>query len=227
MGTIITLALRIFDLAAAANLGADLHEKALGSVLQAREICVRWFRLLREDILTSPDKAAAKQLQHRALAAALLCRRTFIIHLEHSVPLDPVSLAMYVESTIATHENMASNIYSLPQSMLQDMVSTTKLSHRLKRLVSRSICESPDSLRDALKRFWPDADRIESANTKITLDGAGWLSCDIAETETESQQVVNVDLLLGTLLVNGKPVGVCINPAPSPITGFCINERHE
>jgi hypothetical protein len=212
MGSIITLALRIFDLASAAKLGTDIHEKALGSILQTREICVQWFRLIRGEILTSPDTAAAKQLQQRALAAALLCRRTFVIHLEHAIPFNSASLATYVESAIATHENMVSNIHALPQTMLQDMVSTTKLSHRLKRLVSRSICDSPDSLRDALKQFWPGADRIGSKNSKITLDGAGWLCCDIAETETDSHQVVYVDLLLGTLLVNGKPVGVSLHP---------------
>ncbi|KAK4153830.1 hypothetical protein C8A00DRAFT_43330 [Chaetomidium leptoderma] len=207
MGTIITLALRILDLAAAAKLGTEIHDKALGCVLQAREVCVRWSRLIREEILTSPDTAAAQQLQQRALASALLCRRTFVIHLEHSVPFDSASLATYVESAIVTQENMVRNIDSLPQTMLQDMVSAIKLSYRLKRLVSRSVCESPDGLRDALKQFWPDADRIGSANSEITLDRAGWVSCDIAETETESHQVVSLDLLFGTLLVNGKPVG--------------------
>ncbi|KAK3290215.1 uncharacterized protein B0H64DRAFT_350596 [Chaetomium fimeti] len=207
MGTIITLALRILDLASAAKLGPGIDQKALSSILQAREICVRWFRLLREEILTSPDTVAAQQLQQRALAAALLCKRTFVIHLNQSVPFDPASLATYLEAAIVTHENMVSNIHSLPQTMLHDMVSAIKLSHRLKRLVCRSICDSPDSLRDALKQFWPDADRIGPANSKISFDSTGWLSCDITETETESHQVVNLNLLLGTLLVNGKPVG--------------------
>jgi hypothetical protein len=210
MGTIITLALRILDLALAANLGTEVHQKALGSVLQAREICVRWFRVLRQEILTSPDTPAAQQLQQRALAAALLCRRTFVIHLEQSVPFDPASLSAYLESTIITHENMVTNIRSLPQTMLHDLVSAIKLSYRLQRLISRSICDNPDSLRDALKEFWPDADRIGSANSNITLDQTGWVSCDITETETEGHQVVSLDFLLGTLLVNGKPVGVSL-----------------
>jgi hypothetical protein len=210
MGTVITLALRILDLASAAELGAEIHQKALGSVLQAREICIRWFRVLRQEILTSPDTPAAQQLQQRALAAALLCRRTFVIHLEQSVPFDPASLSAYLESTIITHENMVTNIRSLPQTMLHDLVSAIKLSYRLQRLISRSICDNPDSLRDALKEFWPDADRIGSANSNITLDQTGWVSCDITETETEGHQVVSLDFLLGTLLVNGKPVGVSL-----------------
>jgi hypothetical protein len=210
MGTIITLALRILDLTSAAELGTEIHQNALGSVLQAREICVRWFRLLRQEILTSPDTPAAQKLQQRALAAALLCRRTFVIHLEQSIPFDPASLSVYLESAIVTNENMVSNIRSLPQTMLHDMVSAIKLSHRLQGLVSRSICDNPDSLRDALKGFWPDADRIGSANSTITLDRGDWVSCDITETETESHQVVSMDLLLGTLLVNGKPVGVSL-----------------
>jgi hypothetical protein len=224
MGTVITLALRILDLASAAELGAEIHQKALGSVLQAREICIRWFRLLRREILTSPDTPTAQQLQQRALAAALLCRRTFVIHLEHSVSFDPASLSAYLESAIVTNENMVSNIRSLPQTMLHDMVSVIKLSHRLKSLVSRSICDHSISLRDALKEFWPDAERIGPANSTITLDCGDWVSCDITETEGESRQVVSMDLLLGTLLVNGKPVGVSLAARVyQRITGLSTN----
>lgn len=210
MRTIVTMGLRILDLASAAGVGLEIQEKALGCVLQAREICGRWFRLLREQIQKSPDTAAAQQLQQRALAAALLCRRTFVIHLEASlsVPLDAAALTAYIESVIATHENMVSKIQSLPQTTLHDMVSAIKLSHNLKRIVTESICDNPCSLREALKHFWPDADRIRASDTNMTLEHTGWVRCDIAETETESHQIVNLDLISGALLVNGKRVGV-------------------
>ncbi|KXX81310.1 hypothetical protein MMYC01_201930 [Madurella mycetomatis] len=207
MGAMITLALRTLDLADAVGLGAEIYSKALGLVVMARDTCVRWFRLLREEIQTSPDALAAQQLQQRALAAALLCRRTFVIHIEHFVPFDPVSLETYVESGIVVQENMVSDINSLPQTMLQDLVLAIKLSYRLQKLVSRSIKDYPKGFRNALKHFWPDADRIGSVNSTITLGRPGWVRCDITGTEMEYHQAIHFNLLLGTLLINGKPVG--------------------
>lgn len=208
MGTMITLTLRTLDLADAASLGAGIYSKALRFVVMARDTCVHWFRLLREEIQTSPDALAAQQLQQRALAAALLCRRTFVIHIEHFVPFDSVSLETYIESGIVAQENMASEVNSLPQTILQDLVSAIKLSYRLEKLVSRCIKDYPEGFRNALKHFWPDADQIRSGNSTITLERHGWVYCDIAGTEMECHQVVHFNLLLGTLLINGKPVGV-------------------
>ncbi|GAB1316962.1 hypothetical protein MFIFM68171_07172 [Madurella fahalii] len=207
MSTMITLALRILDLANAAGLGAEIYSRALEFVVQARDICVHWFRLLRDEIQISQDVLTAQQLQQRALAAALLCRRTFVIHIEHFVPFDPVSLEAYVESSIVVQESMVSDIDSLPQTMLQDLVSAIKLSYRLQTIVLRSIQDCPEGFCNALKHFWPDADRIVSGNSTIILERPGWVCCDIAETKTESHQAVHFNLLLGSLLVNGKPVG--------------------
>ncbi|KAK3307698.1 uncharacterized protein B0T15DRAFT_415095 [Chaetomium strumarium] len=207
MGSMITLALRTLDLAHAACLPKAICQAALASVLQAREICLRWFTLLREEIQKSPDATTAQQLQQRALAAALLCRRTFAIHLEQSVPFDVDSLVAYLESAIVIQENMVSKIDSLPRTLHQDLVAAVKLAYRLQDLVSTSICERSEGLSRALRQFWPDSERIESGNSTVTLEQPGWLCCDIAETETESRQVVHFNFLLGTLLVNGKPVG--------------------
>jgi hypothetical protein len=208
MGTMITLALRVFDLAHAAGLPQAICQAALGSVLQARDICVRWFTLLREEVQRSPDATTAQQLQQRALAAALLCRRTFAIHLEQAVPFDVDSLVAYLETAIVIQENMISKVNSLPRTLLQDLVAAVKLAYRLQDLVATSIRERLEGLSTALKQFWPDADRITSATSKVTFERSGWLCCDIQETAAESQQVVHLNLLLGTLLVNGKPVGV-------------------
>jgi hypothetical protein len=208
MGITITLALRAFDLADAAGLGAEIRAQALASVLKARRICVDWFRILQEEIQATSDGGAAHQLQQRALAAALLCRRTFVVHLGQTTPLDPLTLGAYVESGIAIHENVGTNIRSLPCILLEDLISTIKLSSRLKTLAFLSVQESQEGFHDALKRFWPGADRTGTANSTITLEQGCWVRYDIPETEVENHQVVHFDLTLGTLLVNGKPVGV-------------------
>ncbi|KAK3313080.1 hypothetical protein B0H66DRAFT_578262 [Apodospora peruviana] len=123
-------------------------------IVHARECCISW---------TSED-------QH-ALAAALLCRRTFVIHLGQTSSLDPLSLETYIESSIAIQENMTNNINSLTRTLLHDLP-----------LISQSIADNQE-------------DRMETAQSTVTFlsDRPGW-------TEFEDRQLVLFDIILGTLL---------------------------
>ncbi|KAK0671660.1 hypothetical protein QBC41DRAFT_344465 [Cercophora samala] len=206
MRSMIVLALRIQELANSAGL-TKLHFQALESVIQARKICISWLRMLREEVQSCTDMSTAQQLQQRALGAALLCRRTFVINVDQTTSLDPLSLEAYIESTVAMQENMTSDVESLSQTTLHDLVLATKLSHQLQSLVIQSIDQRPEGLYNALKHFWPDAERLDPQTSTVAVEGRGWIRCELAETDVDRHQAMHLNILLGTLLVNGKPVG--------------------
>ncbi|KAK4183027.1 hypothetical protein QBC35DRAFT_545071 [Podospora australis] len=208
MGTIMAIVLRTYDLAVASGLKIAL--KALDAILLARDICVRWFRALRTEIQASADLPTARQLQHRALGAALLCRRSFSIHVGQTGGLDAGPLAIYLESAIVIQENIASDIDSLPKPLQQDLAAAMKLSYQLAPLVLSSVLECPEGFMHAVKYFWPEADSMESPALAVRLEAEGWVCCEIDESlgsAHASAQVVHVNFLFGYLLVNGKPVG--------------------
>ncbi|KAK4169727.1 hypothetical protein QBC43DRAFT_37606 [Cladorrhinum sp. PSN259] len=207
MTVIITLSLRMVEMAAATSVETSIQRETINCVLQARRICVTWFRLLKTEIQNSPDMSAAQQLQQRALAAALLCRRTFSVHLGQQSFLDPSSLEAYIESGIVIQENMISKIESLPESLLHDLVFSIKLSCQLESLISRSIEANHEGLRNALIQFWPEADQIETSDTAVTFSKDGWVCCEIGGPKGDSSQVIHLNLRIGTFLVNGRPVG--------------------
>lgn len=207
MGTVITLALRVYNLAKAAHLQPVVIEKASKSIVLAREICVGWVRLLRREIHISQDVSTAQRLQQHTLIAALLCLKTYAIHVGQTGNLDPLSLGVYVESKTAVQENIPTEIDSLPQSSLCDLGHVIKLSEQLFTLISGSIIDDQSGLRDGLINYWPDAERLGSAESTTTMNDEGWVHIDVAETRLENHQVVHWNLRLGTLLVNGKPVG--------------------
>ncbi|KAM7221941.1 hypothetical protein V8F06_002692 [Rhypophila decipiens] len=207
MSAMTTLALRIYDLAVAAGLPPLVIERARKSIAVARETCVGWVRLLRREIQASQDESTTQRLQQHTLVAALICQKTFVIHLGSMVCLDAASLGVYVESTTALQENIPSNLEALPQSSLHDLVHVVKLSERLFPLLSRFILDNQDGLRDGLMNFWPDAERVGTSESTVSINAEGWVCIDVAETMLESHQVVHWDLRLGSLLVNGKPVG--------------------
>lgn len=206
MGTMITLALRVVEMAGAAGLDPAVQDRAVRCVIQAREICIGWCRVLKDEIRNSREISMAQQLQQRALASALLCRRTFGIHCTEEDYFDQGSLEAYVESGIAMQENMASKIESLPPNILQDLICVLKASWRFEPLTARSIVKTKDGLRNALSRFWPEAERMASSTT-IKFPEKGWICCEIPQSTDERHQVVHYNILLGTLLVNSKPVG--------------------
>jgi len=208
MDTMITLALRVLSLTELSDRQTGMRHRALSSVLRARRICVRWFRQLREEIQTTSDIPKSRNLQQYALAAALLCRRTFVIHLENCHSFDAVSLEEYVESTIALQENIISNAArALSPTMMRHLVFSIKLSSDLRSLVISKIAEHQDGLQNGLRHFWPEADRMKPGSMDIQFQSPGWVRFDLPENDVESHQVVWLDLLLGCLLVNGKTVG--------------------
>ncbi|KAK3984329.1 hypothetical protein QBC44DRAFT_388524 [Cladorrhinum sp. PSN332] len=207
MAILITLSLRMVEMAVATDIESSLQRRAIECVIQARNICVSWFRLLKTEIQNSQDMATAQQLQQRGLTAALLCRRTFSVHLGQNPDLDPSSLEAYIESGIVIQENMSSKPESLPANVLQDLVFVFKLSCQLEPLISRSIAVNQEGLRNAFMQFWPEADQMETSSWAVTLGEEGWICCEISGSKRESSQVVHFNLRIGTFLVNGKPVG--------------------
>ncbi|KAK4227346.1 hypothetical protein QBC38DRAFT_417082 [Podospora fimiseda] len=207
MAIIITLSLRMVEFGYAAKLESSLQRRAIECIVHARNICVSWFRLLKAEIHNAQDMSTAQQLQQRALSAALLCRRTFFVHPEQKSSLDPSSLEAYVESGIVIQENMASEIESLPENLLQELVFVLKLSRQLEPLISSSIKTNQEGLRNAFIRFWPEADQMEIDSSTVSFEKDGWLRCDINGAGGDSCQIVHFNLYIGTFLVNGKPVG--------------------
>jgi len=207
MDMLITFALRTLYLVMEAHPNTDLPERAAVCVFRARDICTSWFRHLRQQIRESCVQENAQQFQQCALTAALLCRRTFVVHYD-IYEWDADELEQYIESGITIQENMVTDIGALPPRILHHLVASIKLAQRLCSSVSKYIEKDSTGLREGLVHFWPEAERLAEKGSTITLDKhPGWVRCNIAESATYGHQVVHLDLLLGTLLVNGKPVG--------------------
>ncbi|KAK1833011.1 hypothetical protein QBC39DRAFT_381058 [Podospora conica] len=208
MSILVTLAWRVAQFATPAGLPTEIRRKAIDHLTKARMICIGWFRTLREQIQTCSDPATSKQLQQRALVAALLCRQTFVVHLAQSAPLDASHLEVYIESTIAIQETLGHEIKALAPTMRQNLVYAIKLGHQLRDLVTRSILSHPQGFRAGLERFWPGASRLGgSDDNNLCLERDDWISCEMPESDSELQQTMHYSIRFGTLLVNGKPVG--------------------
>ena len=208
METIITLALRLTDLAAAAGL-LDLSLKASSILLRAREISVRWFRDLRTETLKTTDVKTAQRFQQYALWAALLCKRTFMIHSFQENILDDVSMATFIQSSMVVQDNLVVKTSSLPSMLQHAVVRDLRMTYKFRTVVADSIVSRPEIFCSAIKEMWPETEGCPRVLSSVRLNPNNWIWCLAKSSEEGTEQRVWFNVVAGILLVDGHSIGVC------------------
>lgn len=207
METIISLGLRLFDLAVAGNL-VRISESAFSLLLRAREVCVRWFKLLRIETYKTTDTEMAQRYQQYALWAGLLCKQTFATHSHHSQELDKSSLEIFIQSSIIVQDNLVVKIESLPSLLQHAVVRDMRMSYKLRHVVSAAILARPDVFAISLREVWPEEEGCSRTLSNLVLEKDCWVSCRAAAGPEACEQAVYYNFAEGFLLVDGLPIGV-------------------
>ena len=208
MEIIITLALRLTDLAAAARL-LDLSSKASSILIRAREICVRWFRDLRRETLKTTDVETAQRFQQYGLWAALLCKRTFVIHSFQENMLDDVSMATFIQSSMVVQDNLVVKTSSLPIMLQHAVVRDLRMSYKFRTVLADSIVSRPEIFCSAIKEIWPETEGCPRILSSVRLEPKSWIRCLAKSSEEGTEQHVWFNVVAGLLLVDGHSIGVC------------------
>ncbi|KAK1673834.1 hypothetical protein BDP55DRAFT_705373 [Colletotrichum godetiae] len=186
----------------------SLRPKGSSTMIRAHQICLRWVEMLRWETLRTTDTETARSCQQYALWAAILCKRTYIIHVNQLTNLDPLSLRTYIECCITIQDNLVVEVGPLPQVLQHAVVSDMKLSYRLSPLVCKSIASSPDVFRTAIITVWPEADGFPRTISSLQV-GSEWVICGIQGHDgwEECMQTVQYNTCTGLLLVDNHPLG--------------------
>src|SRR5690606_2342829 len=99
METMVTLALRLK--------GMGGRELAEGLLRRAREITLRWIRVLRKEILAATDADASKAVSYATMWAALTCRLTNTEDEDddEEKQLTHEAVSTFIEASIALQDN--------------------------------------------------------------------------------------------------------------------------
>ncbi|WQF89185.1 Putative P-loop containing nucleoside triphosphate hydrolase [Colletotrichum destructivum] len=211
MDVVITLLLRTHALTAT---NRDVSSKAFEAILRARKICVRWVEMLRAETFKASDVEMSRRCQQYALWAAILCKRTFVIHANQSAHLDDTALQAYIECCITLQDNLVVEVGALPQVLRHAVISDMKLSYRLSSLVRKSIVSSSDTFRKAIMAVWPEADGRSRQISALRADKDAWVVCESHGHDgwNASIQVVQYNCSTGLLLVDSRPLGKLPKP---------------
>ncbi|OHE94857.1 hypothetical protein CORC01_09875 [Colletotrichum orchidophilum] len=210
MDTLITFLLRIHALTAATS--PEQH-KTHSTIIRARGICITWVKMLRYEASRESDVDKARRCQQYALWAAILCKRTYIIHDSRFENFDRFLLQTYIECCITVQDHLVVDVGALPQVLQHAVVSDMKLSYRLSSTVRKSVMSSPDFFRIAIMMVWPEADGHPRTISSLQLEKE-WVTCEIRGHDgwDERIQKVRYNTCTGLLLVDNHPLGKLPKP---------------
>ncbi|KAK1971591.1 hypothetical protein LY78DRAFT_688890 [Colletotrichum sublineola] len=211
MDVVITLLLRTHALTAT---NPNISLRAFDAIIRAREICLRWVEMLRTETFKASDSETARRCQQYALWAAILCKRTYVIHGSQFALLNDTALQTYVECCITVQDNLVVDVGALPQVLRQAVISDLKLSYRLSSLVRNSIVCSPETFRAAIMTVWPEADGRPRQISSLRAERTEWIVCEIHGHDgwDARVQVVQYNTCTGLLLVDDRPLGKLPKP---------------
>jgi hypothetical protein len=138
---------------------------------------------------------------------AMTCRMTFDVDsgdLSHVIQL-PEDVSGLLLCAIALHDNRPPHIHQAPPRLQSMMYRDGRLAHKLQRplLHGDRLLITWQGFDLAIKHIW-SAYRPSSRRT--TLQKERWMHVKTDSTNNQSQRV-DYDVIDGTLLIDGKPMG--------------------
>jgi len=149
MEVMITLSLRLYDLAAPMTRANDL-------LIQARRITLAWITRLRTDVRNAKETSIAETAARYAFWAALLCRRTFSNITESDAAMSENDLSTFVQASLALQENLLVDVAKLPPVLKKMLIRDTKTTYKVRSLLLRSIRTHPRSIGMGINASWSE-----------------------------------------------------------------------
>ncbi|KIM82965.1 hypothetical protein PILCRDRAFT_819766 [Piloderma croceum F 1598] len=187
---------------------AGVTERVYALLRKARAITFRWMHQLAKKLRVTEDEDKVRELQQRICEVAATCRGTYDVDPDH-VPFllrSNEDVAILVECAIAVYDNTPSNLTDCPLDFKRLLDRDRRLSHSLELSLRLHIRKDRGGLDHAIGAIWtgyrPGSDwkTLQPPNNR-------WLIAMTATEAGQESQPVQLNLLEGRLLINGKPLG--------------------
>ncbi len=209
---LLVLLQRVWSLATS----SEARKEAETLMLYIRRVTHDWTRVLRREICNAFSTETAQKRSQDALLAALLCRKTFCLEAaEPNESLQADMLAVFLECSFMLKDNLPSKeagfIGKMSDFLRKLYVSDLKLVHRLESQLRRAIRLFNDAVNEAVNSAWEDAEgqstREFTSWNFLPDPHDGWVTAQSISVDGLLEQEVLFDILEGTLLIDGHPLG--------------------
>ncbi|MCJ1463509.1 hypothetical protein MMC07_002117 [Pseudocyphellaria aurata] len=206
MEMLVTLILRLWSIASKPG----IISQASKLLEKSRKIIFQWINVLRFEIHRATSTSISQRCSRYIFWAALICRRTFAIHVEDDQILQPVALRCFIECSIALQDNLVGDPDRLSPFLRNALIRDLKMVYLMRFFLRRSLEANPDSLTIAVNAVWSEpegASRTLSAMKFLPQPNEWWIQTTVNATHHTGQQIVHYHLLEGYLFVDRQPLG--------------------
>ena len=179
--------------------------QALGLLCKVREKTFSWVLELSGK-LEDACEAEREDMRGRLRDATATCRSTFetgSIDAKHLL-CSPRSLEILLSCAIIIHDNTPAKLDALSATSRLLISRDRRLAWKLEQTVRDTIMERNDGINLAVKCVWPACpDGLRWAG----FENCSWFTSNPPVSEGDQSQKISLDVLEGSLLVNGRALG--------------------
>ncbi|KAK9425871.1 hypothetical protein SUNI508_12849 [Seiridium unicorne] len=214
MDLLLTLCINLADLPL-----NDDQNLATPIMKRIRVITLQWIQTIRTELQDCSDCKAAESKAQYGLWAALICRRTFLVHLTLTSKIKAAELYEFIKASLALQWNLVIDPTKLPTSLRNALVRDAQTAASLTPIIRESIGSDSSGLEDAINAIWSSLRRVhertysawEAAKSppEDEQGDTNWIF-SVATNRVGGhtyRQVIHYNFIEGYLLVDGKPLG--------------------
>ena len=182
-------------------------QRTYGLLQAVRKTSFKWVQELSEALQHAPDESSSREWQARVRDMAAICRSTYDVGPDSidELLLSPHDLEILAYCAVTIRDNIPLDLSALPSISRLLLERDRRLSYFLETYFRRHVEEDQEGLDWAMKRLWP-AYRRHTRWTVLEPPNSRWLRCETAPSVDPSCQIILFDMLMGRLLVDGKPL---------------------
>ncbi|QRV77955.1 hypothetical protein RhiJN_05970 [Ceratobasidium sp. AG-Ba] len=180
--------------------------EARSFLCRARKVTYRWLQIITTHLQNAELESQILDYQQRVCEMAVICRSTYDVdepHMLHllSAPEDAVAL---VSCSITLSENRPPK----PEGYLQAMLCRDRrLSFRTLSVLNGNMKWGSPLFDASIAQHWRDYQPGPCGWVALAAPNSQWVTTLTAKSSAGISQKVHLNLLDGSLLVNGRPIG--------------------
>ena len=174
---------------------------------RARDISLHWTRQVMLFLDETEDLDALTDLNIRVLEMALTCHGTFDVERNHASEIfgSVKDIATFVECSITIHNHCPAVTKGLPQAIRSLLERSARLSQLLEPSFRHHALRDQQGIDDTIHRIWSGY-RPSGVWTALPAPNESWLVKTTHNDRNYSRMTVHLNILDGSLLVNGLPL---------------------
>ncbi|CUA70922.1 Proteasome activator complex subunit 4 [Rhizoctonia solani] len=204
VSTIVMLVTRLL----ASSPNHNTTQLAFDFLRSARAVTHKWLDQLKFKLKSATGEQDVVDYQRRVCEMAAICRATYDVGPHHMRYLlaTPDDFTPFIISSICLFDNQPPNIDAAPVSLRMLLCRDRRFAHHVAPFVLQSL-RLHDILSTPLSDIWPDYRPGSTGWRMLSAPNNRWITTTTAGQHGDRTQTVNLNILTGQLLIDGKPLG--------------------